>query len=346
MAPARAGEAFELVMPLSEGMTGLALRGRQRTAPGPSEVEVAVKAVGLNFREVIKAVGALPGEAFSNGRASAEGVVTFDGDCAGTVVSVGPSVETLRPGDEVMGLGARVFGSHAIVPADLLIAKPANLSWVEAATLPVVATTALHALLDKGRIEPGMTILIHAATGGVGSSAVQICLSRRLLVLATASSAEKHAALRTQGVEAVFSSRSLAFVDEVLAHTEGRGVDLILNSLSGAFMRRNLDILALGGCMLELGKADIYGDGALPLLPFRNNLSFHAIDLERRPAEFLQDLLRRMIDEMDSGRLVPLRHQVFPIEAAREAFQLMRRAKHIGKVVLSVGETIQVEATP
>ncbi len=342
MAARRSVPAFELVMRISEGMRGLALKPCPRRIPGPGEVEVAVKAVGLNFREVIKAVGALPDEAFRNGEA--DPIMTFDGDCAGIVTAVGPGVERLLPGDEVMGLGPRVFGSHAIVAADLLVAKPSQLGWAEAATLPVVATTALYALIDKGQVAPGMTVLIHAAAGGVGMAAVQICTRRGARVLATASSPEKHAALARLGVEAVFNSRSLDFADAVLAHTGGRGVDVILNSLSGEFLRRSLDVLAIGGCLLELGKTDIYDGGALPLAPFRNNLSFHAIDLERRPAAFLQDLLQRMVGELAASRLGPLTCHRFPIEAAGEAFRLMRRAKHIGKVVLEVAEDVPLEA--
>ncbi len=184
-------------------------------------------------------------------------------------------------------------------------------------------------------------MLIHSASGGVGLAAVQCARRVGAEIFATAGTAEKRAFLTSLGIEHVMDSRSLAFADEVLDCTEGRGVDVVLNSLAGEALVRSVATLADYGRFLEIGKRDVYGNSRLGLRPFRKNLSFHAIDLDHtirdRPA-LLGSLLQQLVREANEGRLTPLPHRVYPIADAVAAFRFMQQSKHIGKIVLSMRE--------
>jgi NADPH:quinone reductase-like Zn-dependent oxidoreductase len=309
----------------------LVLQSTMRQPPDRGEVEIQNCAVGLNFREVLKALGIYPD--------MPEGSINFGGDCAGRIVAVGEGVEGLAIGDEVTGIAPVCFSSFATVPAHLVVPKPTHLSFDEAATIPSVFLTAYYALYCLGRLSQGDRVLIHAATGGVGLAAVQLSQIAGAEIFATAGSPEKREFLRSLGVEHVMDSRSVAFADEVMALTDGQGVDVILNSLAGEFIPKSLSVLAKFGRFLEIGKQDIYRNSQLELYPFRNNLSFFAIDLEQvwieRP-DFTLCLFRELMQSFEDGRLKPLPHQVFPISEVRAAFRYMRRAKHIGKIVVSL----------
>lgn len=309
----------------------LVLQSTVRQSPGRGEVEIRVCAVGLNFREVLKALGIYPD--------LPEGSINFSGDCAGRIVAIGSGVEGLAIGDEVLGIAPICFSSFAIVPAHLLVPKPAHLSFEEAATIPSVFLTAYYALYSLGRLSQGERVLIHAAAGGVGLAAVQLCQMAGAEIFATVGSPEKREFLRSLGIKYVMHSRSLAFADEVMKTTEGKGVDVILNSLAGEFIPKSLSVLAKFGRFLEIGKQDIYQNSQLGLYPFRNNLSFFAIDLEQvwieRP-DFTLFLFWELMQYFRDGRLKPLPHQVFPISEVPAAFRYMRKSKHIGKIVVSV----------
>lgn len=312
----------------------LVLQSTVRQPPGRGEVEIQVCAAGLNFREVLKALGIYPD--------MPEGSINFGGDCAGRIVALGSGVEGFAIGDEVVGIAPICFSSFALVPASLLVQKPAHLSFEEAATIPSVFFTAYYALHYLGRLSQGERVLIHAAAGGVGLAAVQLCQMAGAEIFATAGSPEKREFLHSLGVRYVMDSRSVAFAGEVMEITEGKGVDLILNSLAGEFIPKSLSVLAKFGRFLEIGKQDIYQNSQLGLYPFRNNLSFFAIDLEQvwleRP-DFTLFLFRELMQFFEDGRLKPLPHQVFPMSEVRAAFRYMRRAKHIGKIVVSLPES-------
>ena len=162
----------------------------------------------------------------------------------------------LRRGDRGIGLapGGGAFGSHLVVPAERVWKFPRNLSFAQAASIPLVFATAYHALYALARLRKGETILIHAAAGGVGLAAVQLAQRIGAVVLATAGSQEKRAYLRSLGVALVMDSRTLDFADEILCYTGGRGVDVVLNSLAGAFQQKSLAVCASHGRFVEIGK--------------------------------------------------------------------------------------------
>jgi NADPH:quinone reductase-like Zn-dependent oxidoreductase/aryl carrier-like protein len=316
---------------------GLALRPWQRQRPGPGQVEIAVAAAGLNFSDVMKALGIYPG--------LPDGPVALGAECSGIVTAVGAGVANVRPGEAVLAVAPFSFASHVLTRAEFVVRKPAALSFEQAAATPIAYLTAAYALDCLARLAPGERVLIHSATGGVGLAAIELARRAGAQIFATAGSAEKRDHLRRLGIEHVMDSRSLAFADEVLERTAGRGVDVILNSLAGEAIPRGLAILADHGRFLEIGKRDIYQNSRLGLRPFRKNLSFFAIDLDRmmhtQPA-LLGTLLEKLVRDLADGRLTPLPVTPYPIAEAADAFRLMQHGKHMGKVVLRVPEAATI----
>ena len=314
-------------------LDSLTLRAAERRMPGPGEVEIRVVAAGLNFRDIMKAMGLYP--------AGPEETQWLGDECAGTIVAVGEGVVDFEVGEEVIAAAPASFGAFATTPADFVARKPAHLSFEEAASVPVAFLTASYALHHLGRLSRGERVLIHAAAGGVGLAAVQLARRAGAEIFATAGSPEKREFLSSLGVEHVMDSRSLAFADEVMERTGGEGVDLVLNSLAGEAIPKSLSVLRANGRFLEIGKRDIYQNSQLGLKYLRNNLSFFAIDLAalfaRRP-DFCGTMLRELTRELENRTLKPLPIRVFPISEVEGAFRHMAQARHIGKIVVSLRE--------
>ncbi|MDL2716712.1 MAG: SDR family NAD(P)-dependent oxidoreductase [Acidobacteriota bacterium] len=327
------GSAYRATIETPGALGTLALHAARRRSPGPGQIEIEVEAAALNFRDVMLAMGMLPAEA----RSGTFGKDTLGFDCAGTVVACGEGVMNLQPGDAIVGIAPAAFASHAITRADLAVRRPAALGALEAATLPCAFITALYGLEHLARIQEGERVLIHAATGGVGLAAIQIARLAGAEIFATAGSPEKRAHLAALGIPHVMDSRSLAFADEVLEATGGKGVDVILNSLSGEAIPRGISILSPYGRFLEIGKRDIYQDKTIGLHAFRRNLSFFAIDVDRLCAErpeLVGAMLQETVSRIASGAWQPLPRHEFPIDKIEDAFRFMAQARHMGKVVV------------
>ena len=322
-------ESFRLDISRPGNLENLMLRSHSRANPQPGEVEIRVHAAGLNFRDVMNAAGVYPG-----------GPIPFGAECSGTISAVGPDVTGMKTGDEVIAVAGGSFGAYAIADARAVVPKPAAFSFGQAATIPIAFLTAYYSLHHLAKLSRGERVLIHAAAGGVGLAAVQLAQQAGAEIFATAGSAEKRAYLKSMRVPHVLDSRSLAFADEIMQTTGGHGVDVVLNSLPGEYIARSLSILAAHGRFVEIGKTDIYQNKPLGLFPFRNNLSYFALDLDRvcreRPA-LLRSLLLELMAMFKTGGLKPLPHHIFPVEDAANAFRYMARRKNIGKVVLSFG---------
>src|SRR3954469_22281917 len=312
-----------------------------RREPRAGEVEIAVQAVGLNFKDVMITMGLLPDDALEGGyTGKALGM-----ECSGTITAVGRGVEGLEVGDAVMTSAPGALRTHLTINAQFVVHKPDHVSFEEAATIPITFLTAYYSLHHLGRMQAGDRVLIHAAAGGVGLAAIQLAQRAGAEVFATAGTPGKRDLLRALGVKYVMDSRSVAFADEVMQFTDGQGVDIVLNSLAGEAIPKSLSILGSYGRFIEIGKRDIYEDSKLGLRPFRNNLSLFAVDLDKLCAErpelvgsFLHDLMRGFED----GSLHPLPHRVFSVPDIVSAFRYMAQAKHTGKVVLSMDEDVQV----
>ncbi|XXZ16827.1 SDR family NAD(P)-dependent oxidoreductase [Sorangium sp. So ce315] len=301
--------------------------------PGEGEVEIEVDATGLNFLDVLSAMGEIP---------APEGErVRLGYECAGRVARVGAGVADLREGQRVLALGADAFATRARVPAALTFPLPEALSSVEAATLPLVHLTAYESLHHVARLQRGERVLIHSAAGGVGLAAIQWARHVGAEIIATASSEEKRDFLRAQGVEKVSDSRSDRFVADVLRWTGGEGVDVVLNSLASPFLEKGFGLLREGGRFVEIGKRDYLANHRIGLNPFLKGLSFTLVDVAsmiRRRPERARRLLEEILEHVRAGVLGPIPHRVFPLSKAPEAFWEMARGRHIGKFVVRAVE--------
>ncbi|MDZ8091985.1 MAG: SDR family NAD(P)-dependent oxidoreductase [Nostoc sp. DedQUE05] len=305
----------------------LTFQSGSRQQPGRGEVEIEVAATGLNFKEVLLALGMLP--------MPTDADLKFGLECAGKIVALGEGVEGFEIGDEVIAFGDGCFSRFLTTSALSVALKPKHLSLEAAATIPVAFTTAYYSLMQLGRLSKGDRVLIHAAAGGVGMAAVQIAQWIGAEIFATAGNPEKRAFLHSIGIEYVFDSRSVAFADEVMQRTHGKGVDVVLNSLAGEFLTKSLDVLAPYGRFLEIGKRDILNNSQLGLKVFAKCLSFFAINVDRQLPNF-SDLWREVVQHFHQRNFQPLPYQVFAIDSVARAFEEMARAKHIGKIVVSL----------
>nr|QEO74387.1 AMP-dependent synthetase and ligase [uncultured bacterium] len=318
-------------------LENLQLAPLARRAPLPGEVEIAVAAAGLNFRDVLRALGMLQPFEIPLGITSAA-EAPFGFECAGVIVAVGEGVAEFCVGQEVVGVALGAMRSHVTTRANQVALKPASLSMIEAATLPLPFLTASYALETLANIQPGQRVLIHAAAGGVGLAAVQIAQQRGAEVWATASPS-KWDFLKSLGVKHVFNSRTLAFADEILCETGGGGVDVILNSLTGDFIPASLKSLRAGGTFIEIGKLGIWSAGEMA--GQRPDVRYHAFDLgeeEDREPGLMGRLLNELLPRLVPGALSPLPHRVFPLTQAVQAFRHVAQAKHRGKIVLTLDE--------
>jgi epothilone synthetase B len=321
----------------------LRYRPAPRLGPRSDEVEIEVRAAGLNFVEVLYTLKMLPS-------AGEDSLVALGQECAGVVTRVGDSVNLFEPGQEVFGYGPACFSLFARLSASTVALKPHSLSFEEAAGLPAAYLTAWYSLVHLARLRRNERILIHAATGGVGLAAVRIAQWRGAEIFATAGSPKKREFLQQMGVPYVMDSRSLLFADQIREITKGNGIDVVLNCLSGDFIPKSLDLLRRHGRFVELGKRDILQNAPLGLGSFANYIAFFAVDMGPDLPGFA-DLWREVTTHLQSGTLAPLPYRMFGASRSQEAFEYMARAHHIGKVILSftdkqaVRDAIEMQST-
>ena len=303
----------------------------------PGEVLIKVKAAGMNFRDVLKALALYPAE-------TADARI-FGDEVAGEVVAVGAGVTHLAVGDQAFGLAVFGLATHSLARAADMRKMPKNLSYEEAATLPVVFMTAWYALHNIARMKAGETILVHAGAGGVGMAAIQIAHHLGADVIASAGSPTKRALLKTLGVKHVIDSRRGDFAESVMELTNGRGVDVVLNALAAEAIPMGLSCLAQSGRFLEIGKRDIYMNSRIPLWGLRQNSSFHVIAMDAIFAgdeEQTRELLAEIAVLVEKRSLTPLPFRSFPASRIDAAFRLMAGGKHTGKVVVGFADSFIV----
>ena len=325
----RRGTPRRLELGTPGDVDSLSLEPAGRQAPEPGEVEIRVHAAALQFKDVLMALGMYADEP-----------VPMGAECAGTVVRVGEGVSDFKVGDEVLAAGFDSFQDFVTRDARRAVHKPASLRFEDAVTIPSGFLTAYHSLIRVADLQPGERVLIHAASGGVGQSAVQIAQMAGAEVFGTAGSPRKRDFLREElGIEHVYDSRSLDFADGIMADMGGEGIDVVLNSLTDEAIVKGLEILRPHGRFVELGKKDLYEDGNLPDVPNRDTIDYTIIDMDverEERTDAFQALFREVMDHIEAGRLKPLPRSVFPWEEASDAFQYMSQTKHIGKVVLAL----------
>jgi polyketide synthase 5 len=311
------------------------LEAVDRVPPGPGQIEVAVSASSVNFADVLVAFGRYP---------------AFDGllpqlgtDFAGVVTAVGPGVTDHRVGDHVGGMtSAGCWGSFVTCDARLATTVPPGLTDAEAAAVTTAHATAWYALNELARIKAEDKVLIHSATGGVGQAAIAIARAAGAEIFATAGSPQRRELLRDMGIEHVYGSRSIEFAAQIRRDTDGYGVDIVLNSLTGAALSAGIKLLSFGGRFVEIGKRDIYGDTRLGLFPFRRNLMFFAVDLGlmsvTHPTQIRQ--LLTTVYRLTADRTLPVPETThYPLAEAATAIRVMSAAEHTGKLILDIPQT-------
>ncbi len=306
-------------------LESLALAPASRVAPGTGELEVQVRSVGLNFRDVLGALGAYPGDPGPLG-----------GECTGVVTAVGPGVTGFAVGDRVVTMLATqgCFRSHVVADVRFTAQLPPTLDFSQGATVPAAFVTAMYGLETLAGLKAGERVLIHAASGGVGMAAVMLAQAVGAEIYATAGTPAKRRVLTELGVANVYHSRDLAFAEQIKADTGGEGIDVVLNSLGVDHILKSFELLREGGRFVEIGKADVYDDARVSALG-RDLRYFHfdLVTMSLDAPDLVQELLVACLERCASGPWGPLPLRSFPVTDAVGAFRHMARARHVGKVV-------------
>jgi len=323
--PRDVGEASTLVIGRPGILDSLNRCASPPRPPASGEVQVAVRATGLNFRDVLTALDLYPGEPTPLGL-----------ECAGTVTAVGDGVTHVAVGTDVVALAPSSFSTMVTTAAPLVCRAPQGTDPTAAATIPVAFLTAAYALRELARLRPGERVLIHAASGGVGLAAIQIARAIGAELFATAGSEQKREYLSSLGIAHVYDSRSLAFADRLRSDTNGQGVDVVLNSLTGDAIACSMSALGRGGRFVEIGKIGVWD--AERVASVRPDVRYHLFDLGeevRRDPASAGLVLSDVVDDVRRGVLTPLPTTVFDATDTAAAFRLMAQARHIGKVVVT-----------
>ncbi|KAH8738439.1 hypothetical protein BGZ61DRAFT_409366 [Ilyonectria robusta] len=293
------------------------------------EIEIQVSAVGLNFRDVMVAMGQMEDS-------------TLGIECAGVVSWVGNGVQKFNVGDRVFGMHAGCFQTRVRVDPRTFQKTPENVSDEEAASLMCTYATVVHSLIDVGRLQPGESVLIHSAAGGVGQAAIRLAQFIGAEIFATVSSEKKKTFLMEEyGIREshIFNSRDYSFSDGILRLTGQKGVDVVLNSLAQEALRRTWLCVAPFGRFIELGKRDIYDNSGLEMRPFLNNVTFSGLDILTQVIDYpdrFEKIGTQVVQLLQKGAIAPLKSLLrYSFGDAEKAFRLMQSGGHIGKIVLS-----------
>lgn len=312
----------------------------------PDEVLINVKSVSMNFRELLVAMGVVP---------NTEDQEMVGTDSAGTVSAVGARVTNVSVGDRVMAISVakNSYTTHLQLPGQLCARIPDDCSFEEASTLPTVYLTILRTLREKANLRRDQTVLIHSAAGGVGIAAIHYAKWVGANIYATVSSTEKTDFLvEKMGVmrENIFYSRDNTFLDAVMRATNDRGVDVVLNSLSGEQLHASWQCVAQGGSMIEIGKRDLLGRAQLAMSPFLANRSYIGVDIATLPSiepDWVQQQLVAIVDLYNQGIVHPIRPiTTFPANKVEDAFRHLQKGQHIGKLVVQFSDSPDLSRVP
>ncbi|KAL4953777.1 hypothetical protein BDW69DRAFT_184162 [Aspergillus filifer] len=317
------------------------VKGTDRAAPLPDHMmEVKVKAVGVNFRDLLIMLGRMD-----------QATVGFE--CAGIVTRVGADCGDFKVGDHVVGCEFDTYRSYARLQRDTAVRIPPGVSFTDAAATPINFVTAWHALSVLANVQPGETVLIHSAAGGTGQAAVQVAQFLGATVIATVGSAQKRELIKKlYGIPDthLLNSRSTDFAAGVKRLTGGQGADVVLNSLSGDLLTASWESIAPYGRFIEIGKRDIMGHAPLDMYYFQCNVSFSAIDValmvKERP-HLVGRALRAVMPLITKGDLkVSSPTSVYGIGELETALRVLQGGQSSGKVVIEMRDTDMVKAIP
>ncbi|KAI1271763.1 hypothetical protein F5Y07DRAFT_329734 [Xylaria sp. FL0933] len=298
---------------------------------GDGDIEVEVVAVGVNFKDIAIIMGIVPDDEYSLGV-----------ECSGVVRGLGPGVTKFMVGDRVCMLKSGAYANRVRVAVDRCHRVPAWMTFEEAATIPSVYLCSLYAMYHLGALKEGQSVLIHSAAGGVGIACIELALHRKAEIFVTVGTEEKRQFLKSKyGISEnrMFSSRTTKFATEIMKATKGRGMNVIINSLTGELLDASWRIMADGGNMVEIGKRDILDRNTLAMEPFDRNCSFRAVDMSY--TKHVDDqLVARLFDELfvliDAGHIKPI-HPIttFGFDKVADALSYIRSGRHLGKIVVS-----------
>jgi len=317
---------FGLILPKTNAINDLQFAAQGRKEVAVNNVEVTLKAAGLNFKDLFSVLK--PSKSFEKDAAVGT-------DMAGVVTAVGNGTARFKVGDRVFGAFFQFGGlpSHVVVPEHTLMMIPDHLTYADAATLPAVFFTAYHCLIDVAGLKKGETILIHTASGGVGLVAIQVAKNAGAKIIATAGSRRKRAYLReVMGIENVFHSRDLTYEQEIMRVTGGRGVDVVLNSLTGpGFKEATLNICTKNARFIEMSKLNVWDEDDVKQL--RPDVYYEVIDLMTTSKETWIHLTKKLENALENEKLFPLPSEMFDAVEIRGALTHLQKARHIGKIV-------------
>ena len=304
-------------------------------APRPSEVLVRVRACGLNRADLAMARGA------AHGRAGGAGAV-LGMEWAGEVVDVGGEVDGLARGDRVMGSGAGAFAEQAVSDIGRVLPIPdPDMPFEQAATLPVALQTMHDAVVTNGRLEAGQSVLVQGASSGVGLMAMQIARRRGArLVVGSSTDPERRARLAEHGADLAVDSGAPDWVDEVLAATDGAGVDLVVDQVSGPLTNATMRATRIGGRIVNVGRlGGMRAEVDLDLHALRR-ITYVGVTFRTRSRDEVRAITRRVVedlwDDVASGALTLPVARTFTFEELPAALEHMAANRHFGKVVVRV----------
>ena len=335
-------DAYEIETPRTRLLKDIRLRACRRVPPSEREIEIRIETIGLNYKDALKVSGILGHHQLSGTYFGTEpGMEAF-----GVVTRTGSAVTGIVPGDRMILAQRHILRRYTRISLDgggawVHIAQETPEEIVDplaiGSGLPFL--TAIYALKTIAKVQPDEIVLVHGGAGGMGSAAIQVAASMGATVIATASSDDRRAIAVSRGATHVFDSRSTAFVEDVLAVTGGRGADVIFNSSPGEVISQNLNAVAEFGRIVEIGKADVFFGGAVDLSPFKKNIAFHAIDMDRLlaadPAGFKR-LMSEGIALLAQGGFEPIRYNRFPVTELPAAFEAVLRSNFVGRVVVDL----------
>ncbi|KAJ3579181.1 hypothetical protein NPX13_g1377 [Xylaria arbuscula] len=308
----------------------------------PDDIEIEVRASAINFRDIAVSMGII--EDYKLGD-----------ECAGLVTAVGSNVNGFGIGDHVVAWrpGQGAHSTFVRNPASLCYKLQGDMSFTSAASLPLILTTAYYALVEVARLQPGETVLIHSAAGGVGQMAIQIAQRTNAKIFVTVGSDSKRQLLQQKynvPESQIFNSRDNSFVEDVLNATGRKGVDVVLNSLAGPLLHASWACIAAFGRFIEIGKRDIHENTMINMEPFRKNVTFSSIDLitmfeqnKTLGARIFQECCRMVHD----GEIrLPATILELSYGEVLKGFRLLQMGKHVGKVVLRPHKDELVPVSP
>ncbi|KAJ3955142.1 hypothetical protein N0V92_008330 [Colletotrichum tropicale] len=308
------------------------------------EVKIEVKAVGMNYKDVLIAQSIITDTA-----AIQDGLGL---ECAGIVLEVGPDVDRVKVGDRVVAISSGSFTNIKVTSQQLCCKIPDQMGFEDAAVIPVAYCTAFHGLFTQGKAIKGMSILIHSATGGVGLAALQLAQMLEADIYCTVGSKSKRDFLVEKlGIPPgkIFNSRDSSFLSGIMAATKGLGVDLVLNQLSGELLHASWQCVAEFGSFVELGRRDFLGHAKLAMDHFESNRTFCGVDLAHlwaRKPRFVGDMLERVIDLWTQGHIEPYIASTFSAAEISQPFREMQQSQHIGKIVVKLPEEAESQLLP